>query len=145
MSPPVHEDDAQHRCRKDVVVPELEAAAAPLPGGVGGLVESDPRPEERGGKVAVPELAEGNEPEKHPETDLMEQKDDEEVPLGQVEEVGEEEAGFGEFVGEEGEEGKAGGDGQSGNDEHVEEHVDKRPVEDVDVVGGVAEVGFELG
>jgi hypothetical protein len=141
---PEDEHDGQDGEGQGVVVAELVGGGLGLEvelvaDGLGVDAEEEERREVVGGEHA--DLVEGQE---EAEGDLLHQQDDEEVGLAQVEEVLEELAQR-EDAGEDLEEGGAGGDGQPGDEQHVEEEVEEGPVEDAHLVGGEAGAALELG
>lgn len=101
--------------------------------------------EEDGGReVVAEEVGELVEGEERAEGDLLDEHDEEKVAgLEEVEGL-QELAQAADFLDEERVEGVAGGDGEAGDDEHVEEEVPEGAVEHLHLVGGVAEelLGF---
>jgi hypothetical protein len=141
---PEDEDDGQDGQGKGVVDAELVSGGLVLEvqlvalGFLAGLEEDE------GGVVEGREHADLVEGGEEADGNLLHEEDDEEVGLADVVEILEELA-EGEDAGEDLEEAGTGGHGETGDEKHVEEEVEKRPVENRHLVGGETGTVFSLG
>lgn len=145
VSQRVDEDDAHHGQDDRAVVAVVEGVAdggEVRPFLLGLFAEGE---EVGGGEGEAGELGELEHHGKEPEGGLLDQKSDEEIGALDDVEILEKGLEVGEVHGDGLVHVVAGGDGQAGNQEHVDEHVGKFPVHDAAVVEGDAGSGLEGG